>query len=71
MTEQEICEHLYAFVRDGARSRRNGTGNRYKGGSLAHVLSSIGWVQEDLRLALMRSDINYCMGQAAHEEVEP
>jgi len=67
LTESEISNELYRFVKEGKESRQTGTPSKYAGNTVAHMLGCVGWVQEDLRLALMRKDEDYCHGQALME----
>lgn len=59
MTEKEICAKLYEFIKEGASTRISGEANRYEGNTLSHMLCCVGWVQEDLRQALMAADPAY------------
>ena len=56
LTERQIVERLYHYVKEGAKARQNGTSSPYAGNTLAHFLHATGWVQEDLRQGLMRAD---------------
>lgn len=56
VNEREICDRLYAFVKEGSRLRKSGGPCQHAANTIAHMLSSIGWVQEDLRQGLMKSD---------------
>lgn len=67
LTEQEIADHLYKYIKEGKESRANGTPNKYAAHTIGHALSCAGWLTEDLRLALMRKDESYCHGQALFE----
>lgn len=66
MSEPEIAKHLYSIIAEGKDNRRTGKHNKYPGNSLYHMLSSTGWVYEDLRIALMKSNPQYEKGQAQH-----
>lgn len=65
MDEKQLSTALYAFVKEGAQNRRDGAVNRYGGNTVAHMLSAIGWVQEDLRLALKAASPTYHKQQEA------
>ena len=65
MSEREICDKLYAWVKDG--KRRYYSGEPLQGGSADTVrglLDLLGWCLEDHRAALMRSNERYCHEQA-------
>ena len=68
MTEKEICTALYKFVKEGHALRLSGGACPYAGNTLAHMLSAIGWVSEDLRQALMRADPRYGAEQRAFDQ---
>ena len=59
MDEKEVCSRLYEYFKEGSQNRLSGRSNKHPGNSLAHMLSSFGWVQEDLRQALMKADPRY------------
>lgn len=61
------CDRLYKVFKAGAKARREGTSSPYKGDSLLHMFHSNGWVQEDLRIALCRSNPAYRTNQVAHD----
>lgn len=56
-------ESAYAVVREGRQARIDGTPAKYPSNSVLNVLYIVGWVQEDLRIALMRVDPIYRAGQ--------
>lgn len=68
LDEKKLSAILYKFVEEGRQSRLNGTQNNYNADTVGHTLSIVGWVYEDLRLALMRKDESYCHGQALTEK---
>ena len=59
MTEKEICAKLYEFIKEGEALRLSGGVNPHPGNTLAHMLSAVGWVHEDLRQALMVASPSY------------
>lgn len=63
MTEEETCTAAYAIIKEGIACRQNGIANRYPANTMRHMLSSIGWLQEDLRIALMKANPVYRQGQ--------
>ena len=63
MDEREITNYLYGIIKEGMEARRTGARCKYNTG-LKHMLHSVGWVREDLRIALMRSDPSYAASQA-------
>lgn len=67
LDERQLSTELYKFVKDGRERRNSGKPTPYAGNTVAHMLSCVGWVQEDLRLALMRKDESYCFGQALYD----
>lgn len=56
-------DRMHAIFKAGAKARADNTCNPYPGKSLLGQLHIYGWVQEDLRLALMRADPVYRAGQ--------
>lgn len=71
MTDAEIADALYAIFKGGAAARRAHTSTPYAAAErLKSMLHSFGWVQEDLRLALMKHDPNYRTGQVAFDMAE-
>lgn len=68
MTEHEICEYLNRVFKAGAAARRDGSNIPYAATEeLKSMIHIFGWVQEDLRLALMKADPIYRIGQLAYE----
>lgn len=63
LTEQQICERLYAWKKDGAKSRDDGTVNPHPANTLAHMMHSAGWLTRDLQLALCVADARYAASQ--------
>lgn len=63
LSEQQVRDWIYAKLREGERNRRVGGVNNHPGNSLAHMLVAYGWVKEDLRLALIKSNETYALGQ--------
>lgn len=59
MDESEISERLYAFIKEGAHARINGTSCPYAARTVASMLHSVGWVREDLRQALIKAKPAY------------
>lgn len=64
-------DRLHAIFKAGAKSRRNGTTNPYPGGSILGQIFTYGWVQEDLRLALMIKDPVYREQQERFDAAYP
>lgn len=58
--EYRAMAHL---INEGAKARREGTPNTYRGNSLEHLLHSQGWLKEDLRLALIDASPPYARSQ--------
>jgi hypothetical protein len=56
-------ESAYTVVKEGQQARIDGTPAKYPPLSVLNVLYIVGWVQEDLRIALMRVDPVYRAGQ--------
>lgn len=63
MTEVEMSAKLYAWQKEGMACRRNGGSTPYAGNTVAHAMHSSGWLQEDLRIALMKADARYRASQ--------
>ena len=63
LSEEELTKILYAKLQEGEEARKIGKCNPYKPNTLSNMLHSYGWVREDLRIALMRSNENYEKGQ--------
>ena len=59
MDESEVTERLYAFIKEGAHARINGTRCPYAANTVASMLHSAGWTREDLRQALIEADPRY------------
>jgi len=59
LSERDICDRLYAILGEGQRARFLGQSNPYPANTLFSMMHSIGWLQEDLRRGLMRSDQKY------------
>ena len=59
MDESELSKRLYAFIKEGAHARINGTSCPYAAHTVAAMLHSAGWVREDLRQALIKADARY------------
>lgn len=70
LTERDLADAMYKFIREGHDARLTGALVRHPAGTVAHMLHVVGWTAEDLRLALMRADARYCLGQACHENPE-
>ncbi len=70
MTEKEISDRVYQMIQEGRDSRANDTPNKYAANTLGHMMGCVGFVYEDLRLALMRKDESYCHGQAIYDEAK-
>ncbi len=69
LTEREVATWCYAVVKEGAAARANGTPCPYPSTrELQSMLHSVGWVQEDLRLALIKADPVYRANQEAFEK---
>lgn len=66
LSEQEVRGWIYARLQEGERNRRMGRINNHGGNSLSHMLVSYGWVKEDLRLALIKSNESYALGQLSN-----
>ena len=64
-------DRIHAIFKEGARARRTGTVNPYPGGSLFGQIHCYGWVQEDLRLALMDAKPSYREDQLRAESAYP
>jgi hypothetical protein len=60
-------EQAYAICKEGMLARRDGSPAKYSPYSVENVLYITGWVQEDLRLALMAVDPVYRAGQQRFE----
>ena len=69
MDESELSKRLYAFIKEGAHARINGTRCPYAINTVATMLHSVGWVQEDLRQALIRANPAYAASQRRLEHV--
>lgn len=67
MTEKDVSDKVYAMIQEGRDSRANVISNKYAANTLGHMLGCVGWVYEDLRIALMRKDESYCFGQVIYE----
>lgn len=63
LSEEEICAELHKVITEGKKLRRLGGNNRYAGNSLYHMLTCVGWVYEDLRIALMKASPAYLVSQ--------
>lgn len=59
LDEKQLSTALYAHIKAGATRRREGGTNPHGGNTVAHMLESVGWVQEDLRLALKEASPRY------------
>ncbi len=68
LTEKEVSDHVYKLIQEGRANRANGTPNKYAADTLGHLMGCVGFVYEDLRLALMKKDESYCFGQAVFEQ---
>lgn len=66
MTEKETCDLVYTMIKEGIETRRNGTANKHPANTLRHMLSATGWLQEDLRITLMKANPTYAQGQASY-----
>lgn len=64
-------DRMHAIFKAGAKARRAGTDNPYPGHSILHQLFVYGWVQEDLRLALMNKDPAYREQQERFDAAYP
>lgn len=58
--EYRAVAHL---IDEGARARRDGTPNPYRGNTIEHMLHARGWLTEDLRLALIDASPSYARSQ--------
>lgn len=56
---EELSDDLYKFVKQGERQRAAGTSAIHSPYSVAVMLNVVGWVHEDLRLALKKADPKY------------
>ena len=63
-------DRLHAAFKAGAKQRRDGTPTPYPARGLLSQVSTYGWVQEDLRLALMKADPAYRKGQEQHAVID-
>lgn len=69
LTEREVATWCYAVVKEGAAARVSGASCPFPAKQeLRSMLHSIGWVQEDLRQALMKADPVYRANQEAFEK---
>ena len=71
LSEKDICEWMWKKVMEGKARRNRGAFALfapYAANTVAAFLESMGWCQEDLRQALMRSNPSYCREQAAFED---
>ena len=59
LTEKQVYDWLAAQISAGAKRRRTGEPTPHSGQSVQHMLECVGWVQEDLRLALKAADPVY------------
>lgn len=69
MTEQEICEKLYKFYKEGEAAFDSGTGNPYPAGTLRGFMHMLGWCYQDQRRAHMRHNPRYAAEQAYIERI--
>lgn len=68
MSEQRECDLLYALHKQGARARHTGESNPHPSNTIASFMHSGGWLTEDLRRALCRSNRDYAWGQAQFDK---
>lgn len=59
LSERQIVEHLNRWYKEGSAGRDSGMANAHPGNSVAHFMSSLGWLKRDLQLALCRADPAY------------
>lgn len=59
-----LVDEMYRITREGARCRADGGTNPYPPNSVQSFLHSGGWLQEDLRLALIEAKPSYARSQA-------
>lgn len=64
LTEKQINNRLYLWQKEGMVARRTGDFCPYAGNTIAHAMYSSGWLQEDLRIALMEASPIYRATQA-------
>lgn len=63
LTEKQIVEKLYVWQKEGVKSRQDLTPNPYKPNTLCSFMHTNGWLQEDLRIALMEANPTYEISQ--------
>lgn len=63
-------DRLHAVFKAGAQARRDGTPTPYPANNLLGQIHSYGWVQDDLRLALMKADPVYRANQEASAQYQ-
>lgn len=59
-----LVDEMYRITREGARCRADGGTCPYPHGSVQGFLHTSGWLQEDLRLALIEAKPSYAESQA-------
>lgn len=62
-----LTDAVYRIICEGARSRADLSANPYAADTVQYLLHVQGWLQEDLRLALIASSPSYAAGQAGGE----
>ena len=67
MSEREICDKVYDWIKEGQVARRCGGSVPYRGGSFAAMCWGEGWLLEDLRMLAMRSHAAYGEEQRRYE----
>lgn len=63
LNERELCDKLYAWHKEGQQARRDMAPCPYPANSVASLQFSAGWLQEDLRLALIKASPAYAATQ--------
>lgn len=54
-----IMNKLVTVYREGVKAHLDGTANPYPGNTINHTVHCWGWVNEDLRQALMKANPQY------------
>jgi hypothetical protein len=67
MTEREICEWMYARVKEGRKRYKTGEQCPHRADTVIGLLDLLGWCSEDFRAALMRHDPVYRVEQERFE----
>lgn len=66
MNEKQLSASLYKYIKEGAQLRKDGGICKHAGNTVAHMLSTQGWLTEDLRQALIKADPD---GYGKHHKV--